>query len=89
VGLVAGVGARQVLEVGDEGGLAGVAEGKLQAFAPRDGVSKGRDGVCAESIEAFTHQGGVSAQGVVVGGVEGAVDLGGGSGCAATALGLL
>jgi hypothetical protein len=44
VDLVAGVGVRPVLEVGDEGGLAGVEEGILQAPAPRDGVGKGRDG---------------------------------------------
>jgi hypothetical protein len=77
-GLVAGVGARPVLEVGDEGGLAGVEEGGLrQALTPQDGEAEGRVGVDADGV---AHEGAVLVVGVVVGEANGALDMGG-DGC--------
>ncbi len=43
---------------------------------PRDGFAEGRYDVGADGVEALAHQGCVLAKGIVVGGVEGTVNLG-------------
>jgi hypothetical protein len=85
VGLVGGVGARPVREVGDkdeEGGgrvvVVGVEEDSCgQALAPRDGGAEVAVGVVADLVEAIApHEVGVGLDGVAVGEVDRAVDVG-------------
>jgi hypothetical protein len=91
-GLVGGVGARPVREVGDEEeegwraaavvvvvAVLGVEEedGCGQALAPRDGgVTEGAVGVVADLVEAIAHEVGVGLDGAGVGEVDGTVDVG-------------
>jgi hypothetical protein len=92
VGLVGGVGALPVREVGVEksrsGGRVVVVVGvdvdvdhtnnrSGQALAPRDGgVAEGAVGVVADLVEAIAHEVGVGLDGVAVGEVDSAVDVG-------------
>ncbi len=81
VGLVCGVGARPVREVGDkdEGRrVVGVEYSCGQALAPRDGGAEPEVavGVFADFVEAIAHEVGVGLDGVAVGEVDRAVDVG-------------